>query len=110
MKAIHLASFCYFFSKGTFTYPFFCHYVIAIDFLEEFALLANSDDNNLVLDASSSAMTSQRRVGTRGANRGEKSEIRSLLKRQVQRCHENMDVIIAEFLLTQRDTIFQCLT
>ena len=28
--------------KDTFTYPIFCHYVISVDFLEEFALLANS--------------------------------------------------------------------
>jgi len=98
--------------KDTFSYPIFGHYVIAIEFLEEFALLANSDANNLILDSSSAATAaanSGRRMGTRGANRGEKSEIRSMLKRQVQRCYENMDNLIAEFLTTQRDSIFQCL-
>ena len=96
-------------SRETFSYPLFCRFVIVVDVLEEFALLANSDSVNLILDVSSQAMTSQRRMGTRGANRGEKSEIRSLLKRQVQRCYENLDQLIIEFISTNRDTFNQCL-
>merc|ERR1719295_313779 len=53
--------------REVFNYPIFCHYVISVDFLEEFALLANSANPveaasggggggvNLILDATGSA-------------------------------------------------------
>ena len=95
--------------KDTFVYPNFCHYVVHVDFLEEFASIASADASNLILDPTSSAMSNQRRMGTRGANRGEKSEIRSMLRKQVLRSHENLDYLISKFLLKNRDSIYQCL-
>ena len=104
--------------QDSFSYPIFCHYVICIEVLEEFALLANASaaesadhrgGSNLILDAASSALSGQRRMGTRGANRGEKSEVKSLLKRQVARCHEDIDGLMVDFITTNRDSIFQCL-
>ena len=71
--------------------------------------LGGDGGSNLILDQASSALSGQRRMGTRGANRGEKSEIKSLLKRQVMRCHENLDNLIVDFLANQRDPIFGCL-
>ena len=50
-----------------------------------------------------------RRLGTRGANKGEKVEVRAALKRQVARSYENLDRLIADFLTKNRDSIFQCL-
>ena len=115
--------------KETFSYPTFCHYVIHIQFLEEFAQIVNSSAINtgaapmgtapgvagVTLDIcppdmnKSTDSTSSRRFGTRGANRGEKVEVRAALKRQVARSYENLDIIIVEFLTKNRDSIFECL-
>ena len=116
--------------KDTFTYPIFCNYVIHIQFLEEFAYIVNAGCSNngaapmgtalggtgVVLDIcnpdlnkSSESVGSSRRLGTRGANKGEKTEVRAALKKQVARSYESLDVLIADFLTKNRDSIFQCL-
>ena len=116
--------------KDTFSYPIFCNYVIHIQFLEEFALIVNTSSKTsgaapmgsalggtgVTLDICPPDMSkngdstvSSRRLGTRGANKGEKVEVKSALKRQVGRSYESLDVLIAEFLTKNRDSIFQCL-
>ena len=116
--------------KDTFSYPIFCNYVIHIQFLEEFALIVNTSSKTsgaapmgsalggtgVVLDICPPDMSkngdsnvSSRRLGTRGANKGEKTEVKAALKRQVARSYESLDVIISEFLTKNRDSIFQCL-
>ena len=61
------------------------------------------------LNKSSESVGSSRRLGTRGANKGEKTEVRAALKKQVSRSYESLDVLIADFLTKNRDSIFQCL-
>lgn len=107
--------------KESFTYPLFSQYVVQIEFLEEFMALALSSENgggmaldivhpmNAAVSTSTSSTPPSRRVGTRGANRGEKEEINTAIKRQVLRSHENLDKIIIDFLMDNRDSIFKCL-
>ena len=47
--------------------------------------------------------------GTRGANRGEREEFRSAMRRQAARSHENIEEIIADFLSTEASLILQTL-
>ena len=61
------------------------------------------------LNKSTDSTGSSRRLGTRGANRGEKVEVRAALKKQVARSYEDLDFLIADFLTKNRDSIFQCL-
>ena len=102
--------------RETFSYPLFSTYVIHVEFLEEFAFLLSDATAKVALDlttttaATSSTTTGQRRMGTRGANRGEKEEVRAALKRQVLRSHECLDDIIVDFLVTNRDSVVQSLT
>ena len=49
------------------------------------------------------------RPGTRGANRGEREEFRSAMRRQAARSHENIEEIIADFLSTEASLILQTL-
>ena len=116
--------------KDTFSYPIFCSYVVHIEFLEEFAHIVNTTSTKagaapmgsspggqgVILDIcppdlnkSTDTIGSSRRLGTRGANKGEKMEVRAALKRQVARSYENLDVLIADFLTNNRDSIYQCL-
>ena len=87
--------------KDTFSYPIFCNYVIHIQFLEEFAYIVNNSTNTgaapmgtapggtgVILDIcppdkSTESTGSSRRLGTRGANKGEKVEVRAALRKQV---------------------------
>ena len=46
-------------------------------------------------------------IGTRGANRGEKNEIRSALRSQVKRAYDNLDDVIMDFVSNNRDSLFQ---
>ena len=46
-------------------------------------------------------------AGTRGANRGEKNEIRSALRTQVRRAYDNLDDVIMDFVNNNRDSLFQ---
>ena len=79
--------------------------------LEEFAYFASSNEFNLVLSMASSGQgsgptqVSSRRVGTRGANRGEKEEVRTAIKKQVLRSHESLDDVIIGFFKDNRDMI-----
>ena len=59
--------------------------------------------------APSASSTQGKRLGTRGANRGEKTEIRSALKKQAARSYENLDEVILDFVSKNRDSLFQCM-
>ncbi len=100
--------------KDSFSYPIFCNHVVVIDILEEFSHLMSDPTTQVTLDITpftggSAGSTPSRRVGTRGANRGEKNEIRSAIKKQVARCYENLDDTIADFVTKNRDSVIQCL-
>ena len=88
--------------QKSFNYPLFCSYIVHIDMLEEFAYFASCQDFNLILSVVPASQggqnpVSSRRVGTRGANRGEKEEIKSAIKRQVLRSYEKLEEVVIGF-------------
>merc|ERR1711892_38081 len=97
-----------------FSYPLFCQYVINIEILEEIMFLASEQGGSLVMDilpggGTPGATTGTARVGTRGANRGEKEDFRNTMRKPAARSHESMDRIIVDFLTTHIDLILQTL-
>lgn len=52
---------------------------------------------------------SQRRIGTRGADKGAKEEIKQVIKRQVARSNENVNELLIRFLTHERGLILQTL-
>lgn len=101
--------------QKSFNYPLFCSYIVHMDMLEEFAYFASCQDFNLILSVVPASQgggqnpVSSRRVGTRGANRGEKEEIKSAIKRQVLRSHEKLEDVVIGFFEDHRDLITNCL-
>lgn len=51
----------------------------------------------------------QRRIGTRGADKGAKEEIKQIIRRQVARSNENVSELLIRFLTHERELIFQSL-
>lgn len=52
---------------------------------------------------------SQRRIGTRGADKGVKEEIKQCIKRQIARSNENLDILLENFITLERNHIKPCL-
>ena len=98
--------------SDVFTYPIFMRHVTNIEFLEMFSNIMS--ESSVTLDiaptftgAPAASSTPGRRMGTRGANRGEKNEIKSAIKKQAStRAYDNMDDVIIDFVNKNRDTLF----
>ena len=96
--------------KEGFSYPLFCKYVINIEILEEVMYLASEAGGGVVMDILPGySGGGGARPGTRGANRGEREEFRSAMRRQAQRSHENIENIIVDFLSSEANLILQTL-
>ena len=93
-----------------FSYPLFSQYVTNIEILEEMMFLASEGGGGVALDIVPGAGLGPRgRVGTRGANRGEKEDFKGGMKRLAMRSHEPVDKLIIEFLTKNTEVILQCL-
>ena len=96
--------------SDAFTYPIFMRHVTHIEFLEMFSNIMS--ESSVTLDIAPTlngapAASSTRRLGTRGANRGEKNEIKTAIKKQAStRAYDNMDEVIIDFVNRNRDTLF----
>lgn len=51
----------------------------------------------------------QRRIGTRGSDKGVKEEIKQVIKRQISRSNEPLDELTIKFLTQERGNILQTL-
>lgn len=52
---------------------------------------------------------SQRRISTRGVDKGAKEDFKTAMRRQTARSHEAVDTLIIRFLSTERDLISESL-
>ena len=96
--------------RETFTYPLFCKYVVNIEMLGEVMHLASEQGGGVVMDILPGGVAGGgARPGTRGANRGEKEEFRSAMRRQAARSHEPVQDIIVDFLTSEANLILQTL-
>lgn len=96
--------------RGSFSYSLFQNYIVNVDVLEEFMYLSTEQGGGITLDIMPSAhLTSQRRISTRGADKGVKEDFKLAMKRQVSRSMEPLDNLIIKFLTSERDLLLQSL-
>lgn len=79
--------------KRAFTYLLFPNYIINIDIIEEFMHLWYPDEVKLEFVLSN--QTSNRRIGTRGSDKGVKEDFKQIIKQQVSRSNDDVDSIIS---------------
>ncbi|XP_049767483.1 integrator complex subunit 10 [Schistocerca cancellata] len=96
--------------KGSFTYSPFQHYVISIDLLEEFVYLTTEQGGAIPLEiVPSTQPSSQRRISTRGADKGVKEDFKQAMRRQAARSIEPLEPLIIRFLTSERTLLIQAL-
>ena len=86
------------------TYPLFCKYVINIEVLQEIMFLAGEQGGSVMMDILPGGGA---RLGTRGANRGEREDFKNAMRRQAARSHEPIEKVIVEFLTSETNLILQ---
>lgn len=89
--------------RGMFHYYLFQNYIVQVDILEEFAYLWSPQGGSINLDIV--PHLGQRRIGTRGADKGVKEEVKQAIRRQIQRCNEPVHQLIATFIDRERSYI-----
>lgn len=95
--------------KGIFQYNLFSTYIIHIDILEEFSYLWNDPGNDVALDVipNSQQHLGQRRIGTRGADKGVKEDFKQAMKAQVSRSNESLLNLMIQFITQERAHFLQ---
>ncbi|XP_031333411.1 integrator complex subunit 10 [Photinus pyralis] len=93
--------------RGSFSYLLFQAYIINVDILEELTYLWTEQGGQISLDIL--PHLGQRRIGTRGADKGVKEEIKYAIKRQIARSNEPLDLLIMKFISQERGHILQSL-
>ncbi|ERL85498.1 hypothetical protein D910_02917, partial [Dendroctonus ponderosae] len=83
-------------------------YIINVDIMEELTYLWTPQGGQVNLEILPN-LGSQRRIGTRGADKGAKVELKQAIKRQVARSNEKLDDLLISFLQSERALIMQAL-
>jgi integrator complex subunit 10 len=91
-------------------FPLFHCYIINIDMIEEFMHLWRGQEVSLRLSSSASTPTSQRRIGTRGADKNVKEDFKQIIKQQVLRSNEDVIALTIQFIEQEHLSILQNLT
>ncbi|CAH1993576.1 unnamed protein product [Acanthoscelides obtectus] len=91
----------------SFQYHFFQSYIINVEILEELTYLWTNQGGQVQLDIL--PHLGHRRIGTRGADKGVKEEIRQAIRRQIARSNENIDDLIITFITNERTEIIPAL-
>ncbi|KOB76168.1 Integrator complex subunit 10 [Operophtera brumata] len=97
--------------RGVFHYHLFSTYIIHIDILEELSFMWNEHDNNIVLDILPNAQQhlGQRRIGTRGADKGVKEDFKQAMKSQLSRSNDSVLNLMIQFITAERSYFLQIL-
>ncbi|XP_041989266.1 integrator complex subunit 10 [Aricia agestis] len=93
--------------KGVFHYNLFAAYIIHIDILEELSFIWNEKNVALDILPNSQQHLGQRRIGTRGADKGVKEDFKQAMKAQVARSNESMLNLIIQFITSERTFFLQ---
>lgn len=95
--------------KGVFHYHLFSAYIIHIDILEELSFMWNEQGTNVALDIlpNSQQHLGQRRIGTRGADKGFKEDFKQAMKAQVARSNESLLNLMIQFINSERSYLLQ---
>lgn len=106
-EAIFIQILDYIRQRGVFHYHLFTTYIIHIDILEELSYIWNEQGTNIVLDIlpNSQQHLGQRRIGTRGADKGVKEDFKQAMKAQVARSNESLINLIIQFITSERNFV-----
>lgn len=88
-------------------FPLFHSFIINIDMVEEFMNLWRAHEVILRLSSSASAPTSQRRIGTRGADKNVKEDFKQIIKQQVLRSNEDVVGLVIQFIEQEQMNLLQ---
>lgn len=91
-------------------FPLFHSFIINIEMIEEFMNLWRGHEVILRLSSSASTPTSQRRIGTRGADKNVKEDFKQIIKQQVLRSNEDIVSLVVQFIEQEHINILQSLT
>lgn len=94
-------------SKQSFSFPDFSTYIICPDFLEEFMYLYTNESKIHLELNTPTASSLTRRIGTRGSDRGIKDEFKQLIRKQMARSNEDIEVLILQFIAQERGLLMQ---
>lgn len=120
-------------NRGSFTYPLFQSYIISVDILEELIYLWTEHGHGISLDLTANTGVLQstyndalfdtfvthtykssckkqiildRRITTRGADKGVREEIKQIMRRQAARDGiDSLDELLQKFILNERNAI-----
>lgn len=90
--------------RRAFSYLLFPNYIINIDIVEEFMNLWYPGEVKLEFTISQS---SNRRIGTRGSDKGVKEDFKQIIRQQVCRANEDMDALMVTFLQQEHVMLVQ---
>ncbi|KAF7286708.1 integrator complex subunit 10 isoform X2 [Rhynchophorus ferrugineus] len=91
----------------SFQYHLFQNYIINVDIMEELTYLWTSQGGQIHLEIIPNL--GQRRIGTRGADKGAKEELKQAIKKQVARSNEKLDDLLINFIQNERALLLQTL-
>lgn len=91
-------------------FPLFHSFIVNIDMVEEFMNLWRGHEVILRLSSSASTPTSQRRIGTRGADKNVKEDFKQVIKQQVLRSNEDVVGLVIQFIEQEHVNLLQNLT
>lgn len=97
-------------ARGVFTYLNFSKYIICIDMIEQFMWVwtPQGGEVRLILDEATalaaSAASTQSPVNTRrkGAEKALREDYRPIVRQQVRRCHDDVEVLVTRFIISER--------
>lgn len=94
-------------NRRSFAYPLFQAYIICVDILEELAYLWTEHGRGVSLDISiSSGVLQNRRITTRGADKGVREEVKQAMRRQTARDGiDPLDELIQKFIINEKNAI-----
>lgn len=101
-------------ARGAFVYQPFGEYMICVDFVEQFMAMwyPHGGDVQLTLGPPASALQTspgggQRRIGTRGADKGVRDDFKLMIRQQIARCGEPVDACVERFLVAEQVQLLQ---
>ncbi|XP_011344357.1 integrator complex subunit 10 isoform X2 [Ooceraea biroi] len=98
-------------NRGSFAYPLFQAYIICVDILEELTYIWTDHGGGVSLDiTASSGVVQNRRITTRGADKGVREEVKQAMRRQAARDGiDPLDELLQKFIVNEKTAIMHSL-
>ncbi|XP_055693785.1 integrator complex subunit 10 [Lutzomyia longipalpis] len=96
-------------TRRNFTYHQFSSYIINIDMIEEFTYMWNPQGEEIRLELTVPQAPKPHRIGTRGSDKGVKEDFKHIIRQQIARSGEDIDTLVAQFIVQERLQLIQCI-